>query len=82
MVGKRTIIPCSNPFWINCSVFQTHFPKGGKYRHFCSSNCAKENPDEFNSFFMRDCGCCGVGQNAENFEGDFDECGSYGGDDY
>ena len=48
-------------------------PSCGKYRHFCSSNCAKDDPDEFCYTHMRDCGCCGVRQNEEIFEGDMDE---------
>ena len=49
-------------------------PSCEEYRHFCSGNCAKDEPDQFNYTEMRDCGCCGVRQNAERFEGDPDEC--------
>ena len=54
----------------------------GKYRHYCSGNCAKDDPDEFGYKSMRNCGCCGVSQNEQNFEGDVHECYSDEGNDY
>ena len=47
-------------------------PSCKKYRKFCAGNCAKADPDEFNRTDMRVCGHCGIPQNEQNFEGDFD----------
>ena len=57
-------------------------PSCGKYRHFCSGNCAKGESDDFNYTWMRVCGCCGVSQNEQGFEGAFDDCCSDEGHDY
>ena len=57
-------------------------PSCGKYRHFCSSNCAKDDPDEFGYTRMRNCGCCGVSQNEQKFAGCIDDHYSDQGYDY
>jgi hypothetical protein len=57
-------------------------PSCGKYRHFCSSNCAKDDPDQYLHTTMRDCGHCGVGQNEQTFDGDIDDGCTDEGHDY